>query len=92
MRNLPTLPAFMLIACIGTHAAAQPANHIGEPLAQLMIEAGCTLTEAEAAAGLQQRGYGIGDLQAQVTALLNGRFLGSTNDGKWKLQGWPPCN
>ncbi len=83
--------AMALLCGLGTSVSAQPKNHIGEPLAEVMIAAGCTLSEAEAARGLDQKGYGISDLQAQAMALLNGRYLGSTSDGKWRLQGWPPC-
>lgn len=89
-RPQPLAISFLL--CLGSPALAQPTNHIGEPLAQVMIEAGCILTEEEAAAGLERKGYGIGDLQAQVTALLNGRYIGSASGGRWKLQNWPPCN
>ena len=43
--------AVLVLGLPGAAAQAQPKNHIGEPLAQVMIEAGCTLTEQEAALG-----------------------------------------
>ncbi|NNE53661.1 MAG: hypothetical protein HKN30_14820 [Sulfitobacter sp.] len=75
-----------------TSAVAQPKNHIGQPLAEIMIENGCIMPEEEAAAALKAKGYGISDLQAQATALYNGRYLGSTPDNKWRLQNWDPCH
>lgn len=91
MKNRAMMFPYLFFGLLGASAMAQPKNHIGEPLAKVMIEADCTLTEAEAAEGLQRKGYSIGDLQAQVTALLNGRYLGSALDGKWRLENWPPC-
>ena len=53
-------------------ANAQPKNHIGEPLAEVMIDVRCTLTEQEAAEGLKAKGSGMSDLQAQDTACSTG--------------------
>ena len=91
MKSRTMIVAVLVLGLPGAAAQAQPKNHIGEPLAQVMIEAGCTLTEQEASEGLRAEGFGMSDLQAQVTALLNGRYLGSSSDGKWQLQRWPPC-
>lgn len=81
----------LLLVVSASTLRAQPSNHIGEPLANVMIAAGCALTETEVVAGLEQIGYGISDYQAQVLSLYNSGFLGRLEDGRLQLRDWPPC-
>ena len=73
-------------------AAAQPENHIGEAMAEIMLEAGCTMEESAIAAAMQARGLGTSDFQAQAMALQRGGYLTSDDGGRTlRLTGWGAC-
>ena len=79
------------LAALAAAAAAQPSNHIGEPLAQIMVRHGCAMAEGDIAEAMRAEGYVTSDFQAQVLALYRGGHLVSAPDGALKLVKWEPC-
>ena len=74
-------------------AAAQPKNHIGEQLANIMIAEGCEMKQQDAGDKMLADGFHISDAQAQMTALHRGGYLTSNDGGETlRLVDWPPCN
>lgn len=79
------------VAVFAGQSIAQPANHIGEPLAKVFVSVGCVMSEEQAVAGLKRAGFGAGDFQAQVMALHRGGYVVPSGDGRLKLVKWEPC-
>jgi hypothetical protein len=89
MRGIVLLPALLAPGL----AAAQPTNHIGEPLANIMLRNGCEMQESAASEALRSEGYDISDFQAQVMALNRGGYLVSGDaQGALRLVKWGACS
>ena len=71
--------------------SAQPANHIGEPMADILLANGCAMSETDLAAAMDADGWHISDFQAQVRALFNGGYIVKAADGRLTLTGWGNC-
>ena len=71
--------------------AAQSANHIGEPMAEVLLANGCAMSEADLAAAMDAGGWHVSDFQAQVLALFKGGYIHKAADGRLTLTGWGNC-
>ncbi|MEM9104553.1 MAG: hypothetical protein AAGC96_02765 [Pseudomonadota bacterium] len=73
-------------------AVAQPKNHIGEAMADIMVAGGCTMKQEDIGDAMSAQGFHISDFQAQSMALYRGGFLTSNDSGATlQLTNWPPC-
>jgi hypothetical protein len=70
---------------------AQPVNHIGEPMAEILLNNGCAMAEAELASEMEAAGWHVSDFQAQVLALFKGGYVAKAADGRLQLTGWGNC-
>ena len=77
---------------IGGAAVAQPANHIGGPMAEILLTSGCEMKQSALSGAMKTDGWGISDFQAQSMALHNGGYLTSGDGGETlRLINWGAC-
>lgn len=83
----------IVVAVIAASPAvsAQPTNHIGEPMAEMLLNNGCKMSEPNLAAAMEAAGWHISDFQAQVLALYRGGYVMKAADGRLQLTGWGNC-
>jgi hypothetical protein len=87
------LAAATLAAALPALAAAQPTNHIGGPMADILVRNGCEMPEDALVAAMNAEGWGVGDVQAQVTALAKGGYFAVERaPGALRLQNWGACS